>query len=68
MSQEPNDRALYIEYRGRSWAVIFSNGNYRAVPENNDPVKPSELKKLYKYLKDENFIGDNGEPMEPIMQ
>jgi hypothetical protein len=68
VSQEPNDRALYIEYRGRSWVVIFSNGNYSAVPENNDPVKPSELKKLYKYLKDENFIGDNGEPMEPVMQ
>ena len=57
----PDDRALYIQFKGREWIVLYSKNNFLATPADHRRVKEQEVRNLFQYLTNEGFI-DGGEP------
>lgn len=53
------DKALYICYRGREWAVWHSpQGELLAIPGDEEPCNDDDIATLFNYLEDEGFFSD----------
>ena len=63
MTNDEDDRALYIQFRRREWVVLWRQNNFMATPADNRRVKPEEVQNLFRYLSNEGFI-DGGEPVK----
>lgn len=64
----PDAHALWIEFAGREWIIMHHTGNFQAIPADNRRVKPEDVQKLFRYLVDEGFIDDNGNPPQTNQQ
>jgi len=59
----PDDcRALWIKFGGREWIILHHGFSFIAYPGDNNPVDAKEIKRLYRYLRQEGFISDQDKP------
>jgi len=59
----PDDcRALWIKFKGREWIILHYGSAFTAYPGDNNPVDAKEIKRLYRYLRQEGFISDQDKP------
>jgi len=60
VNEYPEDaRALYIQFKGREWVVMYYPGHYFAYPLDNKPATPNQLQNLFGYLVQEGFINQD---------
>jgi len=59
----PDDaRALWIMFQGREWIVMHYTGHFQAIAGDSREVKETEVKNLFRYLVNEGFIEEDGNP------
>ena len=64
----PEDaRALWIQFKGREYMVMYYPGKYFAYPVDNGKVSKKELQNLFGYLVKEGFINEDDKhtPYQP---
>ena len=50
-NEYPEDaRALWIQFKGREFVVMYHPGKYFAYPVDNGPITKKELQILFRYL------------------
>lgn len=67
-NEYPEDaRALWIQFKGREFVVMYYPGKYFAYPVDNGPITKKELQNLFRYLVKEGFINeeDKHTPYQP---
>jgi hypothetical protein len=64
----PDAHALWIKFAGREWIIMHHTGHFQAIPADSKNVKPSDVKKLFRYLVNEGFINDDGNPPQTNQQ
>ena len=68
-NETPDDaHALWIMFKGREWIVMHYTGHFQAIAGDNRRVKEEDVKNLFRYLVNEGFINDNGEPPKPTKE
>jgi len=64
----PDAHALWIQFAGREWIIMHHKNHFQAIPADNRRVKELDVKKLYRYLCNEGFIDDDGNPPQTNQQ
>jgi hypothetical protein len=67
-NEYPEDaKALWIQFKGREFVVMYHPGKYFAYPVDDKPIKKKELQILFSYLVQEGFINqdDKHTPYQP---
>jgi hypothetical protein len=49
-------------FQGREWIVMHYTGHFQAIAGDSREVKETEVKNLFRYLVNEGFIEEDGNP------
>jgi len=67
-NEYPEDgRALWIQFKGREFVVMYHPGKYFAYPVDNGKITKKEIQNLFRYLVKEGFINEDDKhtPYQP---
>jgi hypothetical protein len=70
VNNEPNPdaHALWIKYAGREWIIMHHTGHFQAIPADSRKVKQQDIRRLFRYLVNEGFINEGGNPPQTNQQ
>ena len=52
-------------FQGREWIVMHYTGHFQAIAGDSREVNEEEVKYLFRYLVNEGFIEEDGNPKKP---